>query len=497
MFQFPYYQDVEGTNVSNAWSLLTEWELSPYTYAYEEPPLGSFLLTFWAVITGGLNSFGSSADTGRALMLVIHALCTALVFGIARKASRSDLIAILAALIFTFSPLVTILQRRVLLDNIMIFWVLMALYMTLGEKRKLTHYLASAVFFGLAVLSKGAAIFFLPAFVYIIRLKADAHHKRFATNLWMVLATMLILFYPLYAQMKQELFPQGWLLGGDFPHVSLVERMMDRGPDTGRFLDIGSGLRHSFNSWTDISHYAADPVLIYAGIIGTVFVVLLSIDNRRLRPLVAMTVAYCVYLLFGGQVFDSDIIALLPLLAINAAIVIGGLTRVIANTLGNPVLRYSLGMLILAVLLYPFWVFYSDRIELYELNQVDGQIAALNWINENIPNDAVIVMDNYAFVELRQSHPAAHHYWRVDTDPDIKFNFLDDDQCNIDYMLATPQVINDVEIYGMDLMLRALRNSEVIRTYPNNGWPIEIRQVRKVDCTSEIAGGERIPNNSG
>ncbi|MBK9747772.1 MAG: hypothetical protein IPO91_13450 [Chloroflexi bacterium] len=38
LFQFPFIQDVEGTNLSNAWAVSTTGELSPYTYTYEEPP---------------------------------------------------------------------------------------------------------------------------------------------------------------------------------------------------------------------------------------------------------------------------------------------------------------------------------------------------------------------------------------------------------------------------------------------------------------------------
>ncbi|MFO7323235.1 MAG: hypothetical protein DIU68_016015, partial [Chloroflexota bacterium] len=31
LFQFPYYQDNEGTVISNSWSLIQEGKLSPYT----------------------------------------------------------------------------------------------------------------------------------------------------------------------------------------------------------------------------------------------------------------------------------------------------------------------------------------------------------------------------------------------------------------------------------------------------------------------------------
>src|SRR5690606_23736520 len=110
-----------------------------------------------------------------------------------------------------------------------------------------------AVAFALAVLTKGSAIWFLPAFTYIIALKANKLHRRFASGHWLALSAFVISLYPLYAQMKQELFPQGWFLGGDFPHVSLLERLMDRGPDTGRFLNFASNLSESLHQWVDIT----------------------------------------------------------------------------------------------------------------------------------------------------------------------------------------------------------------------------------------------------
>jgi 4-amino-4-deoxy-L-arabinose transferase-like glycosyltransferase len=482
IFQFPYYQDVEGTNIANAWSIVNTGELSPYTYAYEDPPAGSFLISFWMLVNQATDLFDSPLALGRALMLVMHLITLSLIFGIARKVSNSNITAAATVLIFAFSPLAITLQRRVILDNIMLVWLLLALYQILGEKRTLTDYLLSATFFGMAVLTKGAALFFMPAFIYIIRLQSDQHHKRFAVNLWIAFGVCLIAFYPLYAQMKQELFPQGWLFGGDFPHVSLVEQILDRGPDTGRFLNMASGLETSFDLWVDLSNVSADPVLIYVGLIGCIFMIVLSIDNKKLRPIVATTACCGLYILFGGPVFDSHAITLLPFLAMNIGVAIGLVSKMIGRIGGNGFIRYVLTPAVLGVLLYPFWMFYSNRIEVYTLNQVEGQIAALDWVQNNVPSDAVVVTDNYAFVELRETHPNTQHYWRVDTDPQIKFLTLNDDVCSIDYMITSPQVLADTETFNLDLVRRTVENSSLLFTFENNGWPIEIRQVSKVNC---------------
>jgi len=143
--------------------------------------------------------------------------------------------------------------------------------------------------------------------------------------------------------------------------------------------------------------------------------------------------------------------------------------------------------------LYPFWSFYSHRLDVYTENQVDGQIQAAEWAANNLPQDAVVVTDDYAFVWLRETHPNTQSYWRVDTDPAVKFTLLGDDVCNIDYVVATPQVFADIQTFDMELMRRTIEQSEVLMTYPNNGWPVEIRQVRKADCIPATASIE-LPN---
>lgn len=476
LFYFPYFQDAEGTNMSNAWSAKNGGDLSPYTYTYEEPPAGSLLLSLWLTATDNLEVFESDLEAGRLFMLFTHLITVAMIYGITYKISGNSLAAIAAVLIFSFSPLSVIYQRRILLDNIMLMWVLTSMYLIIGKDRTLFHYFTSAILFGLAVQTKIAALGLLPAMFLIILIQSHKHHRRFATYQWLMIALLMISFFPLYAQMRQELFPQGTLLGGDFPHVSLIEQFAERNA-----LEFGVGLSESFDSWVNLSNPGADPVIIFAGLIATVFVFLLSFENRPYRSAVLMTIAYMFYLLFVKRIYTSDIVVLLPFLAINIGIVIGVLLH-IANSLPNWLFKAVASIIILLVVTYPFYTTYMVRTDIYTENQVEGQVEAIEWIEENVDPGAVIVVDNYAFIDLREDFPGTHHYWRVDVDPAIKFNLLDDDHCNIDYLLTTNQVTIDVEEFKLELVRRALENSEVLFTYENNGWPVEIRQVQKDDC---------------
>lgn len=482
MFGFPYYHDDEGTYLASGWSLATTGELSPYTYAYDVPPAGSLLLAAWTVFTGGVSAFGFALNSGRVLMLLLHVATVGLLFLTALKLAKSYLVAVLAALIFALSPLTTSVQRLVAPENIMIMWLLLAVFLVLGDDRTLRHYMASAFAFGVAVVTHVGAIYFLPVLVYIVVTRSHPYHRRFALGLWLTLALLIVSFYPMYAQMKEELFPQGWLLSGDFPHVSLLERIADRGPDTGRFLNYGSGLGDSIPEWIDLDKPATDPVLIFGGLVAGLFIFLMSLDNARLRLVWLLMLSAVAKLVFGGPIYKIDIIILLPWLALAVAIVAGRLYDTLNNSLAASAWKPVLAAAGLAVVLYPFWSFDASRLDVYTQDQVDGQLAAVEWVRDYLPEEAVIATDNYAFVGLRDTHPNVHSYWRVDTDPAVKFTLLNDDQCSVDFAVITTQVFTDTDLFKLDLMRRIIANSDVVATYDNNGWPVEIRQVRKTFC---------------
>ena len=60
-------------------------------------------------------------------MLIIHVLTSFLLYKIAKKLSNNQLAGIIAVIIFSLSPLAVYFQRRVLLDNIMTFWIFVSL----------------------------------------------------------------------------------------------------------------------------------------------------------------------------------------------------------------------------------------------------------------------------------------------------------------------------------------------------------------------------------
>src|SRR5260370_9285776 len=169
MLHFPYMEDDEGTYMSQAWAAQTGRGLAIYTYWYDHPPVGWMQIAGWLTATRGLFTFGTAIFSGRVFMAFLHVGSSLLLFKIGRKLSGSAYLSAAAVLLFSLSPLAVYFQRRVLLDNIMTFWVLLALYLIVCRYRgNLGAILLSGCALGIGMLSKEGAFAFIPAFLYAI-----------------------------------------------------------------------------------------------------------------------------------------------------------------------------------------------------------------------------------------------------------------------------------------------------------------------------------------
>src|SRR5689334_23981805 len=68
LFHYPLYLTDEGIYTEQAWSVLHEGRLSPYTYFYDHAPMGWLTIAGWVgVLPGGFQQFGNAINTGRVL----------------------------------------------------------------------------------------------------------------------------------------------------------------------------------------------------------------------------------------------------------------------------------------------------------------------------------------------------------------------------------------------------------------------------------------------
>lgn len=487
MFDYPYYENDEGTYMAQAWAVISQGKLAPYTYWYDHAPVGWFLISIWELLSGGYYAFGFSINSGRVLMLILHVLTAFLTYSITKKVSGSKLAGVIALLIFSLSPLGLSFQRRVLLDNIMIFWFLFSYNLILGSGRKLYHYILSAVFYAVAVLSKESAIFFLPVMVFMIYWTSHLSHRAFALWKWLSISGGIISLYFVYALLKGEFFPYGSFLGNESPHVSLIETLQFQlSRKGGFFLDANSGFMLNFTEWINGGFFipVPDPTIIIGGIVATIIVSLWSVFDRRLLAISLPTLFYWFFLIRGGEVIGFYIVPLIPFLAMCIGISIFK----ISDIFPMGVIRSLLRPILIVALSSPFIGYYLTHPEVYYLNQTKPQIEALEWISKNIPKESVLVIDNYAFIEFYESRnnkydlpKIAHYYWKADKDPDVRDEILDGDWRNIDYILSTPQVKWDAENSGLPLIQDAMNNSTVIKSFEGNKWNIEIRQISNIN----------------
>src|SRR5499433_1230849 len=81
LFLYPLYTTDEGIYMQQAWSVLSQARLSPYTYFYDHAPAGWLIIAGWAaLLPSQLQTFGGALNTGRVLMLLVHLASVYLLF---------------------------------------------------------------------------------------------------------------------------------------------------------------------------------------------------------------------------------------------------------------------------------------------------------------------------------------------------------------------------------------------------------------------------------
>lgn len=450
LFEYPLYNTDEGIYVERAWSLIRESRVSPQTYVYDHAPAGWVVLSIWEwILPGHFETFGNPVNSGRVLMLILHVASVYFLFEIARKLSGGRLLApVIATFIFDFSPLGIYYQRMVLLDNMMVFWMLLSIYLLLRNENRVFTGLWSGLTFGLAVITKENAIFFAPTIFYLLtRLVRGDPNRKFATMLWLFAASTPVLIYFLFATLKGELFPPGM----DFSlshtpqgHVSLLYEMwyqINRNRIT--LFTRGSYLYTmwlSKDSFLIIGGTLAMFVCLYAG---------LRDKERNLSLLVAGTLAFEIafYLARGSIILDFYVIPLIPMYALNIALVADqwgqragqGVARVVAACVAAG-LMFIPGAGYLIVHGVHDGRHQLKLADVYYLPLTYLQNEQIAWVRAHIPPNARIISDDDIWValhDIRPYYPYDQSHWEAASDPHIRDKMFHSDWRNIDYIVLS------------------------------------------------------------
>src|SRR6266516_4341146 len=423
LFLYPLYITDEGIYMQQAWSVLRQGRLSPYTYSYDHAPAGWLVIAGWvSILPHQFEAFGNAINTGRVLMLLVHIMSVFLLFQVTRRLSGSLSAAVVACFLFNLSPLAVYYQRQVLLDNLLVFWLLLSLYLATSDDRRILTPLFSGVALGVSVITKENAVFFVPIVGYLLYSKVrQRHNYRFALGFWLFTGLAIISLYFLYAVLKNEMLPSHLnfnLNTAPADHVSLLYTIWwQLHRSQGSILDLHSTFwRFSLGAWLP-----KDAFILGGGAIAVLINFFRGLRDSRSRrgELVASSLAlsYAFYLVRRSVMMEFYVVHLVHFLAIKIGMLVSRLLPVIPEKRFLLFLSCSARTMILAVffavLVLPIghYVLVYDQFgkvvphDLYKLPLTTLQAQQLAFIRQHIPPNARVVMDDELWVELHDVQP--------------------------------------------------------------------------------------------
>jgi 4-amino-4-deoxy-L-arabinose transferase-like glycosyltransferase len=456
IFGYPEFIGDEGIYVSQGWWLANFGQISPYTYWYDHSPFGWLQIGFWQKLTGGPFTFGFSVNSGRIFMVLVAAASTFLFTKIALKITKSKPITTFSTLVFIFSPLAITYQRQLLLDNLAIFYFLASLYLLLIAKKRLLFFLLSGVAAGLAFLSKETSLLLVPGLFILVYKRSFGQTRSFLILVWLTSFAFIALFFPLLAYLKLELVPASWL-PGQRQHVSWLEGVLFQGGRKGGNLlnpesDIGKAIR----GWIEI-----DKILPVLGL-WSIFILLFNLKSALSLPFLAMNLCFAWYLFRGGVVLGFYLVPQITLWCLSLAL---------ALKLANNKLNYQSGTkknifiiggtILLLVGQFP---------QIFLINKNRAHLNSLKFIKKNIEPNALIVTDPlfYADLKIGPQKPAfgrTEWFSKVEKDPQIREGKLEDQWQKIDYLLATPGMMGEIEKNDYQFIKQAIEKSRIFTTF--------------------------------
>jgi len=458
LFDYPLYETDEGIYLERAWAIIREFRLSPQTYTFDHAPGGWLLMAAWVfLLPGHFEAFGNPVLSGRVLMVLLHAGSAFFLFEIARKLSRGGLLApTIACFFFNFSWLAVYYQRMALLDNIMVFWVLLSIYLLLREEVRLFTGLWSGLAFGIAMITKENALFFGPGIFYLLWRRANNDtgdsSRDFTLFFWLFAAGAPVAAYTLYATLNGELFPPDMSFSLSHTRISLLYEMWYQLHRNQATLFN----RHSSTPFLYTAWLPKDPFLLAAGTVAMVICILAGWGQRKKDPalLVAGALAFGIafYLARGSVILDFYVIPLIPMYALCIALVadraFGSLPATTSRFLAPGVCAAVAAFLLLPPGGYLIKHGSSGQLQAadpYHVPLTFMQNEQIAWIRQHVPPNSRIISDDDIWValhDMRPSYPYDQSHWNAATDPQVRLIYGGGNWQDIDYIVLSNQMKN-------------------------------------------------------
>lgn len=483
-------KDDEGIYTAQAWAVLREQRLAPYTYWYDHAPAGWLLLAAWMAVTGGPLAFGQALDSGRFLMLVLHVASVVLLYRTARKMGCGIGASAVGSLVFAVSPLAVFYGRLILLDNFMVFWLLLSLNLLLDGERRLSRFASSGLCFGLACLSKETAVVLAPAFLVLVFQQREKRHGHFGPASWLAPMLAVASWYPLYAALKNELLPAGqsilfFIQGTTSESVSLTEALKwqaTRG---------GGGILNFDNQFWQLVRgdwLPRDSILMLGGALAALVNLVTGVLPGRLRSRSGLVVGLLgllplAYLGRGGVVFDFYILAAIPFLCLNLSVVLGRLQSSMRTVRGEP-----LAIVLASALLAGYWDAQTPQPLYLQQPGLAGR-EAIPWIKQHAASASRIITPDDFWTDLHEpgaggpAFPAAHSHWKVASDPEVRDGVFQDDWHTVDFLIMAPGLQDSFVASNDQVALNALANAHQVKEWQSDGASVTLWKVDHAGAT--------------
>jgi endo-1,4-beta-D-glucanase Y len=483
-------KDDQGIYTAQAWAVLREQRLAPYTYWYDHAPAGWLLLAAWMALTGGPLAFGQALDSGRVLMLVLHVGSVVLLYRVSRKLGCRPGPAAIGCLAFSVSPLGVFYGRLVLLDNMMLFWNLLSLDLLLDRRARLSRFMLSGVCFGVACLTKETAIVLAPAMLLLVFQQRQVCHGRFGVASWVAPMLVVLSWYPLFAALNNELLPAGQSIlflvqGSTAPGVSLTEALKWQATRGG-----GSAFNLDNHFWQLVrgDWLPRDAALMVAGVMGVVVNLFRGVLPGRWRNRRGLAVALLGFLPLGylgrgGVVFDFYILAAIPFLCLNIGFALGWLLALLGRAGAA-----SLSIVLASALVAGYWEAGTSQ-SLYTQRPGLAGREAIPWIKRHIAPESRIVMPDDLWTDMREPSalgpalPNAHSHWKVAADPEVRDGVFDGDWRTVDYLIMTPGLEDSFVASNGQIALEALANADRVKEWRSDGASIALWKAPRAGAT--------------
>ncbi|WP_165068586.1 ArnT family glycosyltransferase [Marisediminicola senii] len=462
----PQRVDDEGTYTAQAWAVNNLGELAHYTYWYDHPPLAWLQVAAWTGATGGFQRYDFAVIAAREAMVIATLVSLTLLWFIARRLGFSRVAASVTALVFALSPLAVQFHRSFYLDNVAMPWLLASILLAMTRKHQLAGFAASAAALGVSVLSKETFLLALPLVGWLMWKNARIETRRYTLS---VAATILVIIgggYLLLATVKGELLP-----GDD--RVSLFDGVafqLASRDSSGSIFDPESLFSATTAVWVQL-----DPVIVVLAPLAAIA----GLFIRRLRPF-AIMLAFLIAFMFrpGGYLPVPYVLMMLPF----AALLIVGVTERAVRTWRRrrggvrraPNVLWLVAIVAAVAVAVPAWGMQLRGLLLADLDEPARD--AQSWIEENVPRDSRLIVDDIMWVDLVTAGFARDNvvwFYKLDTDPAVQAQSPNGWR-DSDYIVTTDSMLTSPNAASAG---SAVENSVVVASFGEGEQAVEVRRI--------------------